>query len=136
MLLQITWQAYKKVVPLVPVIATSHETRSERIIPLSYIGINTDATRCPQRRKKSNKPKSFLRLNVEQFDETIHEIKSDRIVHFPLLSFWIPTKNMALLQPTIRRTRLRTLETETKNYVVKPITVEINKNKRDLQECL
>lgn len=30
MLLQITRQARKKVVPLVPVIATSHETRSER----------------------------------------------------------------------------------------------------------
>lgn len=71
MLLQITWQARKKVVPLVPVIATSHETRSERII-LSYIGINTDTTQC---RGKSNKPKSLLRSNVQQLDETIHEIK-------------------------------------------------------------
>lgn len=71
MLLQITWQARKKVVPLVPVIATSHETRSEGIIPLSYIGINTDTLRVVRNAEESRtKPKSFPRSNVEQLDET------------------------------------------------------------------
>lgn len=60
MLLQITWQARKKVVPLVPVIATSHETRSKRNIPLD---INTDETSYSQR----------VEILWSELDETIHE---------------------------------------------------------------
>lgn len=100
MLLQITWQARKKVVPLVPVIATSHETRSGGIIPpILY-------------RYKYERYALYATPRKVEQTEIISEIKAwsnsmklstrssrTRTTHFPLLSFWIPTKDTALLQP-------------------------------------